>query len=134
MRVPGDALAGDLAVLAEIVEGVAVGGGIVFLIGEDGGLFGGFIFDAETAVQDGEDVVSGEIVGIDGLDDLVLGASLRIFVLLVEREAEFAVGVAGARERLGDEAQIGDSAVEIALVALRGERGSRVRGSCWERV
>ena len=96
--VPGDAFAGDLVVLAEVIEGEGVGGGIVFLVGEDGGLLGGFFFDAEAAVEDGEDVVSGEVVGIDGLEDLVLGAGLVVFALLVEREAEFAVGVAGARE------------------------------------
>ena len=41
MGVPGDALAGDFAVLLEIVEGEGVGAGIVLLIGEDRGLFGG---------------------------------------------------------------------------------------------
>ena len=74
--VPGDAFAGNFVVFAEVIECEAVGGGVVFLVGEDGGLLGSLIFEAEAAVQNGEDVVSGEVVGIDGLDDLVLGASL----------------------------------------------------------
>ena len=96
--VPGDGLLGDLTVAAEVGEGVGAGGGIVLLVGEVGGLFGGFVFEAEAAIEDGEVVVGGEVVGVDGLDLLVLGAGVRVLVLLVEGEAELAVGVAGAGE------------------------------------
>ena len=44
----------------------------------------------------------GEIVGVDGLDEFVLGAGEGVLVLLVEGEAELAVGVAesgGRRSR-----------------------------------
>ena len=119
--------------LVEVVEGEDVGAGIVFLVGEDGSLLGGFVFEAEAAVHDGEDVVGGEVVGIDGLDDLVFGSCLRVLVLLIEREAQLAVGVAGAWEGLCNEAEIGDGAVEIALVAIERERDSRVRGRYRER-
>jgi len=74
--VPGDTFACNFGVLAEVIEGEAVGGGIVFLVGEDGSLLGSLLLEAQAAVQNGEDVVSGEVVGIDCLDDLVLGASL----------------------------------------------------------
>ena len=74
-------------VLAEEFEGVGAGGGIVFLVGEGCGLAGGLVFHAETAVDDGEDVVRSEVVGVDGLEVLVLDAGLIVFALLVEGEA-----------------------------------------------
>ena len=77
------------------------------------------ILEAQAAIQDGEDVVGGEVVGVDGLDDFVLGTCLGVFVLLVKRKPEFTVGVARTREHLGDEAKVGDGAFEIALVTLK---------------
>ena len=94
--VPGDGFGGDLVVLAEELEGVGAGGGIVFLIGEGDGFTGGLFLHAEAAIDDGENVMRGEIIGVNGLEGLVLDAGFIVFALLVEREAEFAVCVAGA--------------------------------------
>ena len=116
--VPGDALGGDLVVLAEELEGVGAGGGIVLLVGEGCGFAGGLFFHAETTIDDGEDVVRGEVVGIDGLEVFVLDAGFVVFALLVEGEAEFAVGVAGAWELGDDFAEVGDGVIEVALIAF----------------
>src|SRR5580704_1742598 len=82
--VPRDALGCDLLVLTEEFEGVGAGGGIVLLISEGCGFAGGLVFHAETTVDDGEDVVRGEVIGIDGLEVLVLDAGFIVFALLVE--------------------------------------------------
>ncbi len=52
---------------------------------------------AQPAVDDGENVVRGEIVGVDALESFVLDASLVIFVLLVEGEAKLAMSIARTR-------------------------------------
>ena len=44
--VPGDGLLGDLVVLAEVLEGVGAGGGVVLLVGEVGGLLGRLFLEA----------------------------------------------------------------------------------------
>ena len=59
--------------------------------------FRGFRLHAEAAVDDGQDVVGGKVVGVDGLDGLVLGPGVVVLVLLVVAEAELAVGVAADR-------------------------------------
>ncbi len=95
---PGNALLGDLMMLAKVFEGVGAGGGVVLLVGEVGGFDGCLVLHAEAAIDDGEVVVRGEVVGIDGLHVLVFGAGEVVFVLLVERESKLAMGVAGLRE------------------------------------
>ena len=74
---PDDAFGGHFRVLAQEFEGVGRGGGVVFLVGELGGLDGGLFLFAEAAVEDGELVVRGEVVGIDGLQLLVGVAGVR---------------------------------------------------------
>jgi hypothetical protein len=44
--VPDDAFGGNFRVFAEEFEGVDAGGGVVFLVGEFGGLDGGLLFVA----------------------------------------------------------------------------------------
>src|SRR5260370_41845354 len=96
MGVPGYALGCDLVVLAQELKGVGAGRGIVFLIGEGCCFAGCLLLHAEPAIDDGEDVVSGEIVGIDRLESLVLDASLVILAMLIEVEAYFPMGSAEA--------------------------------------
>ena len=81
--VPDNAFGGDFRMLAQELQRVGRGGGVVFLIGELGGLDGGLVLFAEAAVEDGELVVGGEVVGIDGLQLLVGVARGGIVVLLV---------------------------------------------------
>ena len=109
------------------IEGVGAGGGIVFLVGELGGLDGGLLLFAEAPVEDGELVVRGEIVGIDGLELLVLSAGVGIVVRLVVGEAEFAEAVFGQRI-LGEHGlQVGDRFLDLAGVAL--DEGAIVEGA-----
>jgi len=125
--VPGDGFAGDFGVAAEVLEGVDGGGWVVFLVGEAGGFPGGFVFDAESAVEDGEVVVGGEVVGVNALQALVDFAGLGVVVLLVVAEAEFAEGVAGARVGDEDGFQVVDGFLDLAAVAL--DQGAVVEGA-----
>ena len=68
---PDDRFGCDFRVLAEEDQRILRGGGVVFLVGEFGGLDGGFGLVAEAAVEDGELIMRGEVVGIDGLEALV---------------------------------------------------------------
>ena len=70
-------LAGDFRVLAQEFKRVVGGGGVVFLVGEFGGLDGGLGFVAQAAVEDGQLIVGGQIVGIDGLKASIGVAGLR---------------------------------------------------------
>ena len=74
--VPDDGFAGDFRVLAQEFEGVGAGGGVVFLVGEFGRLDGGLFFFAETAIEDRQVIVRGQIVGVDGLELFVSVARL----------------------------------------------------------
>src|ERR1017187_10824477 len=69
--VPGYAFAGDFGVFGEEFKRIGRGGGIVFLVGEFGGLDGGFLLVAEAAVEDGELVMGGQVVGINYLQAFV---------------------------------------------------------------
>ena len=48
----------------------------------------------------------------------IFRARLVVFVLLIEREAEFAVRVAGARKLRDDFVQIGDGRIDVSLDPL----------------
>jgi hypothetical protein len=72
--VPGNGLLRNLAVLPQVFERVGAGSGIVLLIGEVGGLLGGLVLQAQAAVQDGQVVMRGEVVRVDGLDRFVFRA------------------------------------------------------------
>ncbi len=127
VSVPDYAFAGDFRVVGEELKGVSGGGGVVFLVGEFGGLDGGLFFLAETAVEDGQLVVGGEIVGVDDLQALVGVAGLRVVVLLVVAEAEFAEGVFGAGIFGEHGLKVGDGFGDLAGVAF--DEGAVVAGS-----
>ena len=88
------------------------------MICEDGSLLTCLIFGAEATIEDGEDVMGGQVVGVDRLDDLVFGARLLVLVFLVKGETQLAVGISRTRERASHEVKIGNGAVEITLVAF----------------
>src|SRR5579875_2426390 len=90
VHVPGYALNRNLRVFTQIVERVSGRTGIDLLGGEQGGLLGGFLLHPEPAIDDGQTVVSREIVGIDRLQGFKLLFRLLVFMLLVVRDAEFA--------------------------------------------
>ena len=116
--VPHDGFAGDFGMFAQEFQGVGAGGGVVFLVGEFGRLDGCLLFFAEPAIEDGELVVGGEVVGIDGLEFFVLFAGLRVVVRLVVAEAEFAQAV--FRERIFGKhgLEVDDGFGDLAGVAL----------------
>ena len=118
MDVPGDTLLRAFGMLAKVLEGEGAGGGIVFLVGEGCGLYGCFVLHAEPPVEDGEVVVRGEIVGVDGLDALIFCSRLLILVLLIEGEAEFTVGIARLRKLRCNLLKICDGIVDVSLIAL----------------
>ena len=118
MDMPWNAFLRHFGMFAKVFECERAGGGVVFLIGEVGSFDGGLILYAKSAIENGEVVVGGEIVGIDGLNVFVLGSREVVLVLLVEGESELAMGVAGLRELSDDLLQIGDRFVDFTLIAL----------------
>lgn len=87
MGVPAYGFTGYFRMLAEEDQGVLRGVGVVFLVGELLGLDGGFGLVAEAAIENGQLIVGGEVVGIDDLDPLIRVAGLRVVVLLIVAEA-----------------------------------------------
>ncbi len=127
MRVPDDALGGDFRVLPEELEGVDAGGGVVFLIGELGGLDGRLLALAQTPVDDGERVVGGEVVGVDGLKLFVGIAGVGVIVGLEVTEAELAESIFGAGIFGEHGLEVGDGFAVVAGVAL--DEGAVVEGA-----
>ena len=62
--------------------------------------------------------MSRQIVGIDGLHGFVLGPRLIVLVLLIEREPELAMCIAGARELRDHFVQVRNSRVKMALHSI----------------
>src|SRR6185437_17130763 len=108
VRMPGHAFGGHLRVLAEKLECVFRGGGVVLLFGEFGGLDCGAGLVACAAIEDGELIVGCQVVGIDALQLLIGIACIGIIVLLIIREAKFAPAVLGAGIRGDHGLEIGD--------------------------
>ena len=79
---------------------------------------GSFGFHSFAAVEDGEVVVRGEIVRIDGLQRLELRHGIVGPVLLVVGDAELAARIAGLRILRDDFFEIGDSQLRDAFAAL----------------
>ena len=67
MGVPDYRFAGHFWVLAQELQGIDAGRGVVFLVRKFGALDGGLLLLAEAAIEDSELVVCGQIVGIDAL-------------------------------------------------------------------
>ena len=88
---------------------------------------GGFLLHAEATVEDGEVVVSGEVVGVDGLQGLEGDDGVVDAVGLVEGDAELAEGIAGLRVLGDDGLQVGDGGFGMALAAL--DDGEVVEGA-----
>src|SRR6202044_1568240 len=65
--VPRDAFLSDFTMLAEVFESVGAGRGVVLLVGEVRCFDGCLVLQAKSAVDDGQVVMGGQIVGIDGL-------------------------------------------------------------------
>ncbi len=128
MDMPWDAFLRDLRMFAKVFQSEGAGGGVVFLVGEGGSFDGGLILYAKSAIENGEIVVGREIVGIDGLNVLVLRARELVLVLLVEGESELAMGIARLRELSNDLLQIGDRFVDLALIAL--DQCEVIEGAC----
>jgi hypothetical protein len=104
--------------LAEVLERLGAGGWIVLLVGKVGGLLGGFIFQAEPAIEDRQNLVGGKIVRVDRLHGLVFCTREVGLVLLMEGEPEFAMGVAGTWELCRDFLQIDDGLLYFAAISF----------------
>ena len=135
--VPDHALRGDFRVLAKEFERINAGGGVVFLVGKLGGLDGGLLLFAEAAVEDGELVVRGQVVGVDCLEPLVGVAGRCVVVLL-----EIARSLARAERRESADTwrarlEVSDGLLHLAGVALDEcaiVEGARVAGQQGERL
>ena len=112
---------------AEVVEGVGGSAGVDVLHGVLCGLICGLLAHAEAAVEDGEVVVGGEVVGVDGLQGLEGGDGVVDAVGLVVGDAEFAEGIAGLRVLGDDFFEVGDGGLGVALAAF--DDGEVVEGA-----
>jgi len=92
--VPRNALLRNFMMFAQKFQGEGTGGWIVLLVGKVRCLNAGFVLQPKPPIEDGEVVVRGQVIGVNALNLLVFRAGEVIFVLLVEREAELAMGVA----------------------------------------
>jgi hypothetical protein len=79
--------------LIEILEREDARRRIVLLVGEVASLLGGLVFQTQAAVEDGEVVMRGKVIGINARERFVLCACKFIPLLLIVVEAEFAISV-----------------------------------------
>src|ERR1700761_2293879 len=97
MRMPHYALVGELRMLAQKLERVGGGDGVVLLVGKRRRLSCSFILLTHPAVKDCEIVVGSEVIRSDLLQGFVLLQRVRVLVLLVQSEAQFTMRIARKR-------------------------------------
>src|SRR5208337_3617324 len=76
--VPGHALRSNFRMLSQKFQRISAGSRIVLLVSESSGFARGLGLHAQAAINDGKDIVRRQVVGVDRLQRLVLGASLGV--------------------------------------------------------
>src|SRR5665213_3543040 len=98
MNMPGHALRSDFRMSTQVVQGISVGNRVVLLVRKGGCFARSRLLHPQPAIDDREDVMRREIVWVNGLHRLIFGARLVVFLFLIQREAELAMSIAGARK------------------------------------
>ena len=131
--VPRHALVRNLRMLAQKLQRVSRRAGIHLLGGKQRRLLGGFFLHAHAAIHDGQVVVRGQIVGIDGLQSLELLSGFVVAVPLIVSDPQFAPRVARLRILLHHPLQVGHLLIEMPFAPFHQrqvvERAGIVRDS-----
>src|ERR1017187_10387982 len=103
---------------AQKLQRVFARGGVVLLIRKCSRLARCILLHAQAPIDDGENVMRGEVVRIYRLNILVLRARLIVFVHLIKRESKFAMSIARTRVLRCHLAQIGNCCSRMSLNSL----------------